>query len=91
MLQGQSHMPVQSFTAVRSDARSQFFSEQEAFWHLPLHEFSTIVDVAVTKGKLLASAAVFSAHCHMMTVIIGGHTELSNLHYIVIDTVILCQ
>jgi len=60
MLQGQSHMPVQSFAAVRSDARSQFFSEQEAFWHLPLHEFSTIVDVAVTKGKLLQRQ--FSVH-----------------------------
>ena len=52
MLQGQVQMPVQSFPAARSDARSQFFSEQQAFWHLPLHEISAIVDVAVTKGRL---------------------------------------
>jgi len=50
MLQGAVQMTVQSFPVERTDARSRLFSEQEAFWQLPLHEFSAIVDVAVTKG-----------------------------------------
>lgn len=43
-------MGIQSFVSDRTEARSQLFTEQEAFWNLPLHETSAIVDVAVTKG-----------------------------------------
>jgi len=53
VLQATLHMPVQSFPAETIDARSCFFSEQKSFCHLPLHEFSAIVDIAVTKGKFL--------------------------------------
>jgi len=52
MLQSAVQMTVQVFPAERTDARSHLFSEQEAFWHLPLHETNAIVDVAVTKGQL---------------------------------------
>ena len=52
ILQGAVHMSIQSFPTERTDARASFFSEQEAFWQIPLHEISAIVDVAVTKGKL---------------------------------------
>jgi len=45
------HLSVQLMPIERTDARSCLFSEQEAFWHVPLHEMSAIVDVAVTKGK----------------------------------------
>jgi len=51
VLQGQAQMSVQVFPVERTDARSRLFSEQEVFWHIPLHETSAIVDVAVTKGK----------------------------------------
>jgi len=52
MLQGPVQMTIQSFPVERTDARSRLFSEQEAFWHIPLHEISAVVDVAVTKGQL---------------------------------------
>jgi len=45
-------LTVQSFPMERKDARSRLFSEQEAFWYIPLHETSSIVDVAVSQGKL---------------------------------------
>ena len=35
----------------RTEARSMLFTEQEAFWTLPLHETAVIADVAVTKGN----------------------------------------
>jgi len=43
-------MNLSSFSSDRTEARSTLFTEQEAFWTLPLHETSAIIDVAVTKG-----------------------------------------
>ena len=51
VLQSPMQMTVQSFPVERTDARSRLFSEQEAFWHIPLHEISAVINVAVTKGK----------------------------------------
>ena len=45
-------MNVQSFPLDRTEARSLLFSEQEAFWTIPLHETGVIMDVAVSRGKL---------------------------------------
>ena len=44
---------VETFTQDKTDARSVSFSEQEAYWTLPLHETSVVTDVAVTKGTLV--------------------------------------
>src|SRR6218665_484253 len=49
-VQGPVFMGIQSFASDRTEARSRLFTEQEAFWNLPLHETSAIVDVAVVKG-----------------------------------------
>ena len=42
-----------SYNLDRTEARSLLFSEQEAYWTIPMHETSAIVDVAVTKGKVI--------------------------------------
>ena len=42
---------IQTFPLERTEARSVLFTEQEAFWTLPLHETAVISDVAVTRGK----------------------------------------
>ena len=42
---------IQTFPLERTEARSVLFTEQEAFWTLPLHETAVIADVAVTRGK----------------------------------------
>ena len=44
-------LPIESFPLDRTEARSLLFSEQEAFWTLPLHETSIVSDVGVTLGK----------------------------------------
>jgi len=75
MLQGPVQMTIQSFPVERTDARSRLFSEQEAFWHIPLHEISAVVDVAVTKGQLQRQW-LYYVDCHMMTVDVNEHQQL---------------
>lgn len=50
-VQGPVTVRVDTYTQDRTDARSVLFSEQEAYWTLPLHETSIVKDVAVTKGS----------------------------------------
>ncbi len=45
------HLNVQTYPLDRTEARSVLFTEQEAYWSLPLHETAVISDVAVTKGR----------------------------------------
>ena len=45
-------MGVHSYPLERTEARSLLFTEQEAFWNVPMHETSLVVEVAVTKGKM---------------------------------------
>jgi hypothetical protein len=56
-LQGPIQLNMQSFAVDRTESRSVIFTEQEAFWTIPLHEISAVVHVAVTKG--LAPSTVF--------------------------------
>ena len=35
----------------RTEARANRFTEQEAFWEIPMHETNIICDVSVSKGK----------------------------------------
>ena len=48
--QGPVQVAPQTFPLERSEARSVLFTEQEAFWTLPLHETAVLADVAVAKG-----------------------------------------
>ena len=43
-------MHVHSFPLDRVEARSTIFTEQEAYWRLPMDEVNIVADVAVTKG-----------------------------------------
>ncbi len=47
--QGPVQLTPRSHPLERSEARSVLFTEQEAFWTLPLHETAVIADIAVTK------------------------------------------
>ena len=42
---------VETMPIDRTEARSDRFTEQEAFWNVPLHETNIICDIAVTKGN----------------------------------------
>ena len=55
-------MKIQQYPLDRSEARSLVFSEQEAYWTLPLHETSAILDVAVTKRKQGVLGIRFKGH-----------------------------
>ena len=50
--QGPVLVATETFPLERTEARSMLFTEQEAFWTLPLHETAVIADVAVTKGNI---------------------------------------
>lgn len=42
---------VESLPLDRTEARADKFTEQQAFWNVPLHETNIISDLAVTQGK----------------------------------------
>ena len=54
---------MHSYTMDRNDARSTMFSEQDAFWTIPLHETSVVADVAVTKGTDSSELGVIHICC----------------------------
>ena len=49
--QGPVPMYVSSKKLDRTETRASIFTEQEAYWTLPLEESNVICDVAVSKGK----------------------------------------
>lgn len=44
------YLNIQGFPLERHEARSLSFTEELAFWTLPLEEVNFVCDVAVTKG-----------------------------------------
>ena len=42
---------VESVSLDRTEARSSMFTEQQAFWEIPMHKTNIICDLAVTKVK----------------------------------------
>ena len=49
MCQGPAYAPIRRFPLDQSEARAKFFSEQEAFCVLPLHDMGVVADVGVTR------------------------------------------
>lgn len=52
-------MRIETMPVDRTEARSDKFTEQQAFWNVPLHETNIICDIAVTKGGFLGLYNVF--------------------------------
>ena len=50
--QGPAFAPTRRFPLDQSEARAKFFSEQEAFCLLPLHDMGVVADVGVTRGSV---------------------------------------
>ena len=54
-LQGPITIRVETIPLDRTEARSNVFTEQQAFWEIPMHETNIICDLGVTKGKIVLS------------------------------------
>lgn len=54
------YLNIQGFPVERHEARSISFTEELAFWTLPLDEINLVCDVTVTKGTVRKTADFYN-------------------------------
>lgn len=59
--QGPVNLRVESLPLDRTEARADKFTEQQAFWNVPLHETNIISDLAVSQGKCFVEKNTISS------------------------------
>ncbi|XP_063429829.1 von Willebrand factor A domain-containing protein 8-like [Mytilus trossulus] len=66
-MRGPIEIAIQKFKLEKEESRSTTFSEQEAFWSLPMNETTVISDIAVTKAENRSQGKGSSDIIHIAT------------------------
>lgn len=75
--QGPAYLNIQGFPLERHEARSLNFTEELAYWTLPLDEVNFVCDVTVTKGAVRKAVNFCSGpQCHRYMNYPGGEEQL---------------
>ncbi|XP_069495477.1 von Willebrand factor A domain-containing protein 8 [Ambystoma mexicanum] len=81
-IKGPVHLNVQGFPLERHEARSLSFTEELAFWRLPMNEVNIVCDVTVAQGD--AESTLYVAACNPVSLysmkIPGDEGHLVDLH-----------
>lgn len=71
------YLNIQGFPLERHEARSLNFTEELAYWTLPLDETNLVCDVTVTKGEVRNTINYCNGHqCHRYRKYPGDEEEL---------------